>query len=612
MKSKVVISFLLLILPLAAQPDGNNQKFSLAQSYEQGGDFQSAIKLYEELYQNDQTNSLYVNSLYRVYTQVKNYAAAVDILEKQIKRVPDDISAYGMLGSTYFLMGNEEKAYETWDKPFQSSNPNPLFYRVIAEYAVSRRAFEKAIALYERGKKASEDKILFSFDLARLYSLTMQYEKAAKEYFSILAVQPQQLPSVESKILETINKPGALDAAIKAAEDYDDGNIGIQYMLARLYSEKGLLDKAYEMYIEIDKAQSSQGNDLFKFADFLLREKNYSMSAEVFQKIIELYPGSPLTSQAKLGYAKSLEAELFDKYVEVLPLWKTYFPLITYSSDDIEKALSAFDEVINLYNHTEPAYEGMLRKGIIKFYLQGDSVASKQIFLQIVKEAPLSKAAPDAYSELGNISLLEGNTNQAEKYISDLRSLRGISVDQKKLAEYKLARIKFYKGEYEESRNLLANILDDLKDNSANDALELSLLLNTSKNDSSNISLFAEAEFLADQKKFKEAGEKYKTLSQNPQAFVLHSIALLKYGEMMLADDNYDLAITVFESVSAEGIKNIYADKAVYLLGKIYQFGTKDYTKAEEYYQKLLAEFPNSIYKDDAREQLAVLMNKPS
>jgi outer membrane protein assembly factor BamD (BamD/ComL family) len=175
-----------------------------------------------------------------------------------------------------------------------------------------------------------------------------------------------------------------------------------------------------------------------------------------------------------------------------------------------------------------------------------------------------------------------------------------------------MARIKFYQGEYEESRKLLSNVLDDLKDNSANDALELSLLLNTSKNDSSNLSLFAEAEFLADQKKFKEAGEKYKILSENPKAFVLHSIALLRYGEMMLAVDDYRQAITVFESISSEGAKNIYADKAVYLLGKIYQFGTKDLIKAEEYYQKLLADFPNSIYKDDAREQIILLKNKPS
>ena len=78
-----------------------------------------------------------------------------------------------------------------------------------------------------------------------------------------------------------------------------------------------------------------------------------------------------------------------------------------------------------------------------------------------------------------------------------------------------------------------------------------------------------------------------------------------------LAVDNYPESISVFEGVAAEGEKNIYADKAVYLLGKINQYGIKNYIKAEEFYQKLLAEYPKSIYADDARTQILLLQNKP-
>jgi len=62
--------------------------------------------------------SQYINALYRGYTQLKNYAALVNILDERIKQTPDDIESYGMLGSTYYLMGNEEKAIEVWNKPF--------------------------------------------------------------------------------------------------------------------------------------------------------------------------------------------------------------------------------------------------------------------------------------------------------------------------------------------------------------------------------------------------------------------------------------------------------------------------------------------------------------
>jgi len=80
---------------------------------------------------------------------------------------------------------------------------------------------------------------------------------------------------------------------------------------------------------------------------------------------------------------------------------------------------------------------------------------------------------------------------------------------------------------------------------------------------------------------------------------------------MFIAVDNYTEAIAVLEVVSAEGEKNIYADKAVYLLAKINQYGIKSFSKAEEYYQKLLADYPKSIYADDARAQILLLQNKP-
>jgi tetratricopeptide (TPR) repeat protein len=611
---KKIIMIIIISVPaffLQAQVR-NDQKYALAQSYEQVGDFDSATKLYEDLYQSDPSSTQYVNALYRVYLQKKNYAAAVNILEERIKREPDDISAYGMLGSAYYLMGNEEKAFESWDKPFQSEKVNPLYYRVIGEYAVERRAFEKAIELYEKGKEASNDKILYAYDLIQLYSITMQFEKAAQECCFILSADPSQLQTVQLRILENINRPGALDATLKVIEDCADKNvISFSYLLARLYIEKKSFDKAYETYLYIDEKQSSKGRDLFKFAQQMFAEKEYKLSSEVFEKITDLYPDSPIISQAELGYARSLEASLLEDYKKTLPLWKPYFPLKKFQSEETEKVLNAFSVVTNLYKHSDPAYESILRTANIKFYLLNDYEDARRLLNIIVSEAPLSKNSGEAYLELGNIALIQGNVDESDKDYSAILNLKSASEDEMNKAIYQLAKVNLYQGNFDEARKLLSRVLTDLKDNSANDALELSLLLNPQMNDSSNLMTFAQAEFLVEQKKFDEAAINYKKLAENQQAFVLQAISGIRYGEMMIAVDNYPEAISVLESISSEGEKNIYADKAVYLLGKINQFGLKNYGKAEEFYQKLLADFPKSIYNDDARTQLLLLQNKP-
>src|SRR5690606_22584185 len=165
---------------------------------------------------------------------------------------------------------------------------------------------------------------------------------------------------------------------------------------------------------------------------------------------------------------------------------------------------------------------------------------------------------------------------------------------------------------FEAARQKLFSVMGNLKDNIANDAIEFSILLNTAKNDSSNLSLYCKAEFLTEQQRFSEAKELYLQLSQNPQAFVFSSISKLRSGEMLIAESDYSSAISALAIIVDEAEKNIYADKALYLQGKIYQYGLKDNLKAVESYESLLAKFPRSLYLDEARQNIIELKKKIS
>jgi len=610
MKTIVLLTF--LVLSVNAQvKDADYAKFSLSESLERAGEYEDARKLFEELYFSDPSNTQYFNALNRVNLQLKNYAASIDLLEKRILEVPGDISLYGMLGSTYYMMGNEKKAYEVWDKALMQTPNNPMVYRIIANYAVERRTFEKAIELYERGKEISDDKVLFAYDLAQLYTLTMQFEKAAEEYCTILDKEPMQRQLIEQKILSYSGKPDALETTIPVVKDWSGrSNLSLSYLLARLLTEAKEFDEAFEVYREIDEEQSNLGKDLYSFAELLSREKIYLIAGRVYREIIDLYPNSPLISAVKLGYAKSSEATLIENYQQSLPLWKPYFHFIKYDSEKIDDVLTAFNEVVEIYANTEAAFEALLRIGLIQFYMQNDPLKASENFKIIISDGINSKSAIDAYIELGNIALLNGNLDDAELYFSKIIEKTNSNNQANNLAKFKLARVNFYQQKFDDANNLLAGILFNLKDDNANDAIELSLVLNTTMNDSSNLVLFAEAEFLAEQKKFSDAAIKYNLVYQDPQAFVLHSITKLRHAEMILADDDYEEATELFESIVEEGEKNIYADKALYLQGKTYQLGIGNREKALEVYEKLLLEFPNSLYIDEARNEILFIRNK--
>jgi len=57
-----------------------------------------------------------------------------------------------------------------------------------------------------------------------------------------------------------------------------------------------------------------------------------------------------------------------------------------------------------------------------------------------------------AYLELGNIALIEGKLDEAEKDYSAILKLLSASEEQKKKAIYKLGKVKFYQGNFDEAR----------------------------------------------------------------------------------------------------------------------------------------------------------------
>lgn len=81
---------------------------------------------------------------------------------------------------------------------------------------------------------------------------------------------------------------------------------------------------------------------------------------------------------------------------------------------------------------------------------------------------------------------------------------------------------------------------------------------------------------------------------------------------MLVANDEYSSAVSALTVIAEEAEKNIYSDKALYLQGRIYQYGLKIPDKAIESYESLLIKFPRSLYLDEARQNIIELKKKIS
>jgi len=610
-KRSIILSFILIFTCLAQVNNNTNNIFLLGQAYLKAAQYEEAKNIFEKLYNQQPDNYQYFNSLNEAYIQLKMYDSSIILINKRLQLTPTDINLYGLMGSTYYLSGDEKKSFAVWDDALKKLKPNYVNYRVLANHAIERRAFEKAIEFLQEGKKISNDPKFFSFDLGNLYSLTMQYENAAKEYCSILASDPKQLGTVESRILSYSDKPNAMATTINIVKNWNDKrNINFLFLLAKLYEENENYDKAFEEYLQIEKEQNSNGRYLLTFAQSLLEKNKFSIAAKIFNKIISDYPSSPFLSSAKLGYAKALGEELKEDIIKNSQAWKPIYIKENMYPKKTTDVINAYKELISKYKLSEVGAESYFRIGEINLEIQNKLDEAIGNFTNVINNYPSSILFADSYRLRAQTFVKKGDLNKALSDYDFLIKDARVSNEIKNNARFNKATILFYKGEFENASNLLKQIINNKNDNSANNAIELSLLLNTTKSDSLHLIKYANADLLIKQNKFDSANLILKNLYlDKATTFVLKSYSAYSFAQTQIALDSLSSALITLTEIIKDEKQNIFADKALFLKGQVYQFGIINKVDASNMYQELLEKFPNSIFVDEARKEIIKIKN---
>ena len=195
MKIKIIKLFLItFIINFAfAQTQDELNLLRLAQSFERAGEYERALKIYEELYNNNPTNRVYLEAIVRLNTQTKNYDRAIKLAQSWLSSHPDDIDMMARLGDVNFKAGNEKEAIEIWDKIVKTYRNNPGIYRMVADYLIQNRLYDKAIQYLTTAQKIAGVPELYSFEIAMLYEFTMRFDKAVEEYIKILRRTPSMM-----------------------------------------------------------------------------------------------------------------------------------------------------------------------------------------------------------------------------------------------------------------------------------------------------------------------------------------------------------------------------------------------------------------------------------
>ena len=112
---------------------------------------------------------------------------------------------------------------------------------------------------------------------------------------------------------------------------------------------------------------------------------------------------------------------------------------------------------------------------------------------------------------------------------------------------------------------------------------------------------------LSYQNKNQEALDILNKIKKDFQGFPIEDEALFKAAQNLISLKKFNEAITLFKDLIALDPEGILNDNAYYQMAELYNSELNLPDKAKEYYQKIIFEYPSSIYLVDARKKFRQL-----
>ncbi len=595
-----------------AQKAHNDIRFRLAQSYERSADFESALKIYAELYAEDSTNAVLFESLRRGYLQLKRYDEVIALFQRSLAQTPNDVGMLAQLGTFYAQKSDELKATESWERAIATDPDNEQTYRVVGSALAESRLFERAIAMYQRGRKACNNPNLFATEIALFHTIVLNYTDATREYINLIRQTPSMLSLVQQRMSSYVSRTQGLTDAITVVEDaakVEPRNLMLLYLQAWLYMEGRNFDLAYVVYKTIDVSTGANGGELYNFAHRALRDKSYLAAANAFQDVLTIYPNFSNREQVYFGLARTLEdSTTAHDTTNIVSQNTSVKKPSSVLVEQYENVVHAFRQVITQFPKKETAAQSLLHIGILQQDRLLDLEAAQSTFETLSK---VYAAHPGITIEgtlrLGDVFLAKGDLTKAEEeYLLLNRYVEG--GDQRERGALRLAEIDYFRGNFKDALKklnaLTLNIIADI----ANDALKLKVFIeeNTASGDQT-LKEFAKASFLKHQMKYSDALDNFESMITAFPTSTLIDEVLMNIGDIFLQMQKYEDAVTSYEKLIRDFPESLVLDIALMKIGNTYQLGFHNSLKAIETYQKLLERHPNSIYVTDARKRIREL-----
>lgn len=565
----------------------------LAAQFFQTGDFEKAAVIYQKLFVQTK-NPAYYDPLFTSLLNLKRYEEAEKLIRHQIKLSPQNYIFSIDLGRVLREKGQNNEAITWYNKLISSVPKNEAAIRELASSFYRAEAYDFSIQAYLAGRRALGDEKLFGFDLIGLYRFRKDKIKLTQEYLQILETNPEVLTQAQN-VLANVFEEGAdydlLKSALLRRLQKDPQNMVYSEFLTWQYIQQKEFAMAVRQTLAIDRRLKEEGERVLNLSRILTANKAYDHAVEALNYLTSKGTDNRYYVTAKVDLLNvKTQLLISGKFnnADLIQLEKDYLSLL----EDFGRNSGTAFAVRQLAN-------------LQAYHLQKpqDAVEGLEGLLQLAG-LPRSTIA-QAKLELGDIYILTREVWEAALIYGQVeKQFANEPFGQE--AKFKSARLSFFQGDLMWAKAQLDVLKASTSQLYANDALNLLLLISDhlqNESDTSALRMYARADMLI----FMNQPDKALiTLDSINNQFPTNSLTddiLMARAKIYLKKNNLQAVSAELQKIIADYAYDLWADDAVFMLADLYEHGFKDPGKARELYQKIITDFPGSLYVVEARKR---------
>ncbi len=605
-----VVSFTILaILPISRpQLQAQESAEQMASYYYQNKEYDKAIELYESLYNKSQ-NAYYYQMLYECLMTTEQYSEAETLVERRIKRQPKELKLYVDLGNVLMKQGNKKKAEKTFLNAIDKIGYDSRQVNDLAMAFENAGRTDLAIKTYLSVREKVNNQLIYVMELATLYKKSGDYERMMGEYFNLLDNAPGNINSVQIALQRALNETsdsrladGLKQTLVSRIRQHPDNRQYLDMMIWFSLQQKDF-DFALTQAKAVDaRFPENGGQQVYRVAQIATNNEDYDVAEAAYNHIIAKGSDNPYYFDSKVGLLNAkynrinlshaiapqqlaaLEAEYesflseLGKNEKTIPLMRNYARLLAYNDggtsgkDRLQKAADLLYDIIDMPRAPR----------------------------NIVSEVKL---------ELGDLLLFSGEIWEASLLYSQVEKSNKNDVVGAQ-AKYKNAKLSYYNNDFQWAKSQLDVLRASTSKLVANDAMELSLLISDNMEEDSTyemLSYYAAADLMIYRGQLDSALILLNEISIRNLSHALLDEVLMQKARIRLRQGHYAEADSLLQFIADHYSSDILADDALFMLAELNEQKLNNPGKALNCYEKILLDYPASLYADRSRKRYNIL-----